>query len=518
MIRSGECTFESLLSDVARRTFVLRSNNTSSSSDECVLRSMFEECERLKDESNALLVAGALEIARLRENVTLRTGYTISAGIARNKLLAKLVSGKHKPDKQTLLPNHEVIQLLDQLALQELNGFGGKLGDHLVSKHNIEHVGDLRKYSVTELMEMVRDVRNLYHSEKLTQTLRTQVPSGGSFSAKENTAKWIYNATRGICHEVVESRLRSKSIGCSKTFRGPCILRTMSAIQDYIEKLGLEIAQRTRLAFRNHGMIPTMLGIGWHFGLSEVRRKGDVVKITGDGGSKSTTFPSSMLSNLNEEEEKLAREVSTRAMSLFRRVFSQVKSGWGVTCLSLSAFKFNSLVSPKSRIDRFLKSDAASPSRGDGAEKKSFKRRRVNKSDIDPSVLAQLPRSIREEILAAATDGEKKKKKNTVSRKRKSKPRTIESMMMKSLNSNAASKAPTVTTTTTTTSTTTNSTKSLESLNRAELDVDVLMALPENIRAEVLESLHNNNNNKKSPTKVVKKKRKRTKLDSWLKN
>ena len=163
MIRSGECTFESLLSDVARRTFVLRSNNTSSSSDECVLRSMFEECERLKDESNALLVAGALEIARLRENVTLRTGYTISAGIARNKLLAKLVSGKHKPDKQTLLPNHEVIQLLDQLALQELNGFGGKLGDHLVSKHNIEHVGDLRKYSVTELMEMVRD---LYHSEK----------------------------------------------------------------------------------------------------------------------------------------------------------------------------------------------------------------------------------------------------------------------------------------------------------------------------------------------------------------
>ena len=93
------------------------------------------------------------------------TGYTISAGIARNKILAKLVSGKHKPDKQTLLPNHEVIQLLDQLPLQELNGFGGKLGDHLVSKHNIEHVGDLRKYSVTELMEMVRDVCELYHSE-----------------------------------------------------------------------------------------------------------------------------------------------------------------------------------------------------------------------------------------------------------------------------------------------------------------------------------------------------------------
>ena len=297
MIRSGECTFESLLSDVARKTYVLRNTSSDDDDDECVLRSVFEECEKMKDESNALLVVGALEIARLRENVTLKTGYTISAGIARNKLLAKLVSGKHKPDKQTLLPNHEVIRLLDELELQELNGFGGKLGEHLVSKHNIQFVGNLRKYSVTELMEMV--------------------PNGGSFTARENTAKWIYNASRGICHEIVESRLLSKSIGCGKTFRGPCILRTMRAIEDYVQKLGLEIAQRTRLAFRDHGMIPTMLGVSWHLGVQKVKRRSVEVKITGDGGSKSTSFPSSVLSNLNVDEVKLAREVSTRAMVRF---------------------------------------------------------------------------------------------------------------------------------------------------------------------------------------------------------
>jgi len=242
MIRSGKCTFESLLSDVAEKTFVLRDDDDDDDDDDdgdmksstkCALLKLFEESERKHDsESDSLLVAGALEIARLRNSVTSKTGYTISAGIARNKLLAKLVSGKHKPDKQTLLPNNEIIGLLDRLALQDLNGFGGKLGEHLVKTQNILNVGDLREFSVTELMEMI--------------------PTA-SFNAKENTAKWIHDACRGICHEPVESRLQSKSIGCGKTFRGPSTLRTMSAIENYVAKLGIEIAERTRLAFKTHG-------------------------------------------------------------------------------------------------------------------------------------------------------------------------------------------------------------------------------------------------------------------------
>ena len=177
-----------------------------------------------------------------------------------------------------------------------------------------------------------------------------------------------------------------------------------------------------------------------------------------------------------------------------------MESGWGVTGLYLSSFKFNSLVSPKSRIDQFLKSDSSD------LEKKSFQRRRVNKMDIDPSVLAQLPRSIREEILAAVTTTSSSSSSSrsssnnnkTLSRKRKSKPRTIESMMMKSSSSSATTK--------------TKNSKRFESLDRAKLDVDVLMALPENIRAEILDSLDNNDDD----NKTSKKKKKRMKLDSWI--
>ena len=39
--------------------------------------------------------------------VQLETGYRTSAGIATNKLLAKLMSGLHKPEDQTaILPQH----------------------------------------------------------------------------------------------------------------------------------------------------------------------------------------------------------------------------------------------------------------------------------------------------------------------------------------------------------------------------------------------------------------------------
>ena len=44
-------------------------------------------------------------IAELRDAVQKQLGYSCSAGIAHNKLLAKLCSGLNKPAKQTILPS-----------------------------------------------------------------------------------------------------------------------------------------------------------------------------------------------------------------------------------------------------------------------------------------------------------------------------------------------------------------------------------------------------------------------------
>jgi DNA polymerase eta len=47
-----------------------------------------------------LLAVAAVVVAELRTAVTAETGYSCSAGVAHNKLLAKLCCGLHKPCQQ----------------------------------------------------------------------------------------------------------------------------------------------------------------------------------------------------------------------------------------------------------------------------------------------------------------------------------------------------------------------------------------------------------------------------------
>lgn len=140
----------SYLDEVSRRTFVLNAEEKTSSSAHpedgdtpCALKALFDRCGgEIEDRSkhpDALLVAGALEIARLREKITRVTGFTMSAGIAGNKLLAKLVSGRHKPDKQTLLPSDQVKPLLAKLPLQDLNVRSTTTNERHVVSHSRRH-------------------------------------------------------------------------------------------------------------------------------------------------------------------------------------------------------------------------------------------------------------------------------------------------------------------------------------------------------------------------------------------
>ncbi len=58
-------------------------------------------------------------------------GFTCSAGVAVNKLLAKIGSALNKPNQQTVLLPRAVPDLLRDLPLKKIRNFGGKLGAHL---------------------------------------------------------------------------------------------------------------------------------------------------------------------------------------------------------------------------------------------------------------------------------------------------------------------------------------------------------------------------------------------------
>lgn len=79
------------------------------------------------------LLLGARVVARLRRAVFEATGFTVSAGIAHNKMLAKLASSRNKPDRQTVVPASAVAALMATIPVKEIRGLGGKLGDAVLA-------------------------------------------------------------------------------------------------------------------------------------------------------------------------------------------------------------------------------------------------------------------------------------------------------------------------------------------------------------------------------------------------
>jgi DNA polymerase eta len=74
------------------------------------------------------LFEGARFASELRESVYRECGYTMSAGIASNKMLAKYASALNKPGKQTIMLPSSVEELLSQVPITDFRGCGGKIG------------------------------------------------------------------------------------------------------------------------------------------------------------------------------------------------------------------------------------------------------------------------------------------------------------------------------------------------------------------------------------------------------
>lgn len=80
--------------------------------------------------------------------VALGPQVTCSIGIGPNKMIAKLVSGFHKPDGITHVTTHEVPAVLQQIALTDICGIGARL------ERRLQHLGI---YTVAQLGRMPRE-------------------------------------------------------------------------------------------------------------------------------------------------------------------------------------------------------------------------------------------------------------------------------------------------------------------------------------------------------------------------
>lgn len=138
----------------------------------------------------AMLISSDI-IRSLRMAIWETLSYTCSAGIARNKMMAKLGSSTHKPNKQTVVRNRAVQNFLGGFKFTKIRMLGGKLGDQIASHFGTDQVSDLLKVSLEQFRAILDD----------------------------DTSSWLYGIVRGDDRSEVNPRTQFKSMLSAKSFR-----------------------------------------------------------------------------------------------------------------------------------------------------------------------------------------------------------------------------------------------------------------------------------------------------------
>ncbi|WP_368496752.1 DNA polymerase IV [Herbiconiux sp. A18JL235] len=100
--------------------------------------------EAFLDVSGARRLLGESDViaTALRARVLAETGLTCSVGVAPTKYMAKLASGRAKPDGMLVIRPSEVLAYLHPLPVRALWGVGGKTAEHL-ERYGLMTVGEL---------------------------------------------------------------------------------------------------------------------------------------------------------------------------------------------------------------------------------------------------------------------------------------------------------------------------------------------------------------------------------------
>ncbi|KAJ8496607.1 hypothetical protein ONZ51_g996 [Trametes cubensis] len=166
----------------------------------------------------ALSIAAELML-RIREEIRAKLGYTTSAGLARNKFLAKLTASYKKPMNQVDHPaKRRDSELSEADAIPEgtyiIRFLGGKLGKALAEEYDVSTVGDLLTINLEEMQRKFGE-----------------------------DSIWVYEILRGIDRsEVKEKPAVTKSMLASKNLPRP--ITNASQGYHWIRVLAAELALR----------------------------------------------------------------------------------------------------------------------------------------------------------------------------------------------------------------------------------------------------------------------------------
>lgn len=148
----------------------------------------------------------------IRKKIFERTnGLTASAGIAPNKLLAKMASELNKPNGQCTIAPHEVEEFIKKVPVEKIHGVG-KVTAKYMHEMNIKTCLDMQKYSRLEMI-------NLF----------------GKFGDA------LFDYARGIDERDVETEYERKSLGTEETYSKD--ISDLEEMKEHVKRMTLEIKE-----------------------------------------------------------------------------------------------------------------------------------------------------------------------------------------------------------------------------------------------------------------------------------
>ena len=159
------------------------------------------------------LARPATQVAReIRERIHAATGLTASAGIAPNKMLAKIASDLNKPDGQYTIKPAAVPAFMETLPARKIAGIGEVTARRLADELGVETCGQLQGYTREQLRERL-----------------------GKFGAE------LHDRCRGVDARPVEPNRIRKSLSNENTFTTN--LTSLEQCQERLRELHADLLQ-----------------------------------------------------------------------------------------------------------------------------------------------------------------------------------------------------------------------------------------------------------------------------------
>jgi DNA polymerase-4 len=156
--------------------------------------------------------SGASLAKEIRKAIFRETGLTASAGIAPNKMIAKVASDWNKPDGQLEVKPAEVDGFMRGLRVAKLQGVG-KRGQETLSKLGVETCGDLQRFSKIEMaeklgrwgLELYERCRGWDDREVSVDRTRKSLSKERTFRENIRDLDWLTDVLRKLLKEVAEA-------------------------------------------------------------------------------------------------------------------------------------------------------------------------------------------------------------------------------------------------------------------------------------------------------------------------